>query len=147
MPFCATGKQPSFPEEPKSQVERLPTDSLELLLKKLNKIFKDTGCPALPLALLWLVLILTLIFNFWGSFGDSGQQVLRGIGILWAIILTVCQTKRRKKLARTLQHWNRSDGVTYGIHLAMGGKDGARLSACRCGKPSLIALNCILNLY
>ena len=87
---------------------------------------------------------MTLIFNLRGSVGDPGQQVLHGVGILcglsWAVILTVCQTKRRKGLARTLQHWNRSDGVTYGIHPEMGGKDGAKLSACRCGKPGF---NCL----
>ena len=70
--------------------------------------------------------------------GDSGQQVLCGVcilcGFIWVIILTVCLTKRRRGLARTLQHWNGSDGVTYGIHLEMRGNDGARLSACRCGK-------------
>ena len=92
LPFCATGKKPSVSEEPKSQVVRLPSDSVELLLKKLNTNFKDTGCPTFPLALLWLVFIVTLVFNFRGSVGDPGQQVLRGVALAF-FILTVCLTK------------------------------------------------------
>ena len=51
---------------------------------------------------------MTLIFNLRGSVGDPGQQVLHGVGILcgliWAVILTVCQTKRRKRLARKIEN-------------------------------------------
>eukprot|EP00090_Calanus_glacialis_P003982 TRINITY_DN12971_c0_g1_i1.p1 TRINITY_DN12971_c0_g1~~TRINITY_DN12971_c0_g1_i1.p1 ORF type:complete len:180 (-),score=39.89 TRINITY_DN12971_c0_g1_i1:244-783(-) len=141
LPFCATGKQPAFPEETESLIQKLPSGALEPLVKKLNKVFKDTGCPFFPLGLLWLVFIVSLLFNFKDYIGFNGQMILRCFGIvcglIWAIIGLVCQTKRRKDLASSLEQWNRSDGATYGVHVKIGGKDGAPLSSCRCGKAEV----------
>ena len=139
LPFCAPGKQPTFPEETKSQIQKLPSDGLELLIKKLNKIFKETGCPIFPLGLLWLVFIASLIFNFQEQFGNQWTFRVIGLscGFVWCIASLVCQHKRRTSLSRTLQEWNRSDGVTYGVHVEIGGKDGEPLSSCKCGKSEI----------
>ena len=107
LPFCATGKQPAFPEEIESLIPKLPSGALDPLVKKLNKVFKDTGCPFFPLGLLWLVFIVSLLFNFKDFIGFNGQMMLYcfgiGCGHILTIIRLVGQTKRKNGLRTSLE--------------------------------------------
>ena len=135
LPFCATGEQPAFPEGTESLIPKLPTGALEPLIQKLNKVFKDTGSPFLPLGLLWLVFIASMLLNFEDFIGKNGMLSFKIVGIccglVWAIPDWICAWRRRKNIVAAIQQWNDSDGQTYGVHVDISGKDGAKLSPCR----------------
>ena len=121
------GSTPTFPEETKSETEKLPSEALDLLVKELNKIFHDTGFYPSRFMIVFLIVNIILLF------------VVLFIAVpIWICTLvlasiSLCRVNKRKKtLARTLQEWNSSVGVDYGVHMEMGGKDGAGPDNCCC---------------
>ena len=143
LPFCATGTQPSFPEGTESLIPKLPTGVLEPLIQKLNKVFKDTGFPILPLGLLWLVFIASMLLDAEPLFGKNGKLYFRIAGLCFGAVYVIpnliCFTKRSNSIKAAIQQWNDSDGQTYGVHVDISGKDGAKLSSCRfsCSKVEI----------
>jgi len=146
LPFCATGKQPEFPVGTESLISRLPSGVLDPLVQKLNKIFKETGSPFLPLGILWLVFIASILYNESPDeeiLGRNGRLTFKIVGILcglvWAIPMWINAARRRKNTVAALEQWNQSDGQSYGVHVDIAGKDGAKLSSCRfsCSKAEI----------
>ena len=140
LPFCATGTQPSFPEGTESLIPKLPTGVLEPLIERLNKIFKDTGFPILPIGLLWLVFIVSMLYAE-PLVGKDGALYFKIAGLccgaVYAIPNMICFTRRSNNMKAAIQQWNDSDGQTYGVHVDISGKDGAKLSACRFRKVEI----------
>ena len=91
-------------------------------MKELNKIFYDAAFyPArfyglfsvINIILLFVPIFLPIAVPFW-----IGQ----------AVLATIWFRRERKKsiaLERAFKEWNCSTGVDYGVHIEMGGRDGA----------------------
>ena len=165
IPLIATGRQPRFPEGTESLVQKLPPGYLEPLVRKLNKIFKDRGCPLFPLVLLWLVLFASLVLSFENYIGEDGQLVFKLCGslcgLLFSVINFICHTKRRRSVSSALGKWNRSDGQSYGVQVDITDQGGNGLtlcwskkvflhvydgSSCMCGSCDLSNMSCCFPL-
>eukprot|EP00090_Calanus_glacialis_P022930 TRINITY_DN3528_c0_g1_i2.p1 TRINITY_DN3528_c0_g1~~TRINITY_DN3528_c0_g1_i2.p1 ORF type:complete len:184 (-),score=36.90 TRINITY_DN3528_c0_g1_i2:105-656(-) len=125
------GSVPSFPEEEQSETEKLPTEALNQLVKELNKIFYDTAFY--PARFFWISSLISIILHVIPIFLPLAALYWIGVIVLGTFFMRH-ERKKRKALENTLQEWNNSTGVDYGVHFEMGGRDGAGPNCCGCYK-------------